>query len=173
MKSPSNINPEAKEQPLTPALSPYEGERGRVSLVDGRAKGLDLRASIERSMEEVALAAIAFALLLALLFVFGCTSTVVPGEVKATVASWDGTQQNSGLLGFDQDGNAIITYHAYNRWEALVNDYGPYFKPPCDEHTGVDVVTNFPVRLFEYHKPSGSADESPCPMAPGIGRTCG
>jgi hypothetical protein len=31
-------------------------------------------------MEEVALAAIAFALLLALLFVFGCTSTVVPGK---------------------------------------------------------------------------------------------
>jgi hypothetical protein len=76
MKSRSNIN-----QTPSPRPSPLMKGRGeRVSLVDERAKGLDLRASIERSMEEVALAAIAFALLLALLFVFGCTSTVVPGK---------------------------------------------------------------------------------------------
>jgi hypothetical protein len=169
MKSPSNINPEAKEQPLTLALSPYEGERGRVSLVDGRAKGLDLRASIERSMEEVALAAIAFALLLALLFVFGCTSTVVPGEVKASVASWDGTQQNSGLLGFDQDGNAIITYHAYNRFAFLVGDYGPYYKPPVLVHTSALPITNYPVQLFGSGKVLGVLTNPVAPWPPGPG----
>lgn len=93
---------------------------------------------------------------LCLLLLAGCTSTVVPKEIKASVASWDGTQQNSGFLGFDEAGNGIITYHAYNRWIALVNDYGPYFKPPCIVHIGVSPVTNdFPVRLFEHHKATG------------------
>lgn len=113
-----------------------------------------------------ALALVAFALLALMVLVFGCTSTVVPGEVKATVASWDGAQQNSGLLGFDGEGNAIITYHAYNRFVALVSDYGPYYKPPLMVHTSAVPITNYPVQLFGSGKVIGMLT-NPVPSGPG------
>jgi hypothetical protein len=36
-----SVNPDGKERPLTPALSPYEGERENLSLAIEHANGLD------------------------------------------------------------------------------------------------------------------------------------
>lgn len=108
------------------------------------------------------------ALLLVCVLLTACTSTIVPNPINATVASWDGGQQNSGFLGFDAAGNGIITYHAYGRWIALVNDYGPFFKPPQDEHAGVNVVlvSEYPVQLYGNGKVIGVLT-NPVPSGPG------
>ena len=65
----------------------------------------------------------------AVLLLPGCT-TVTPEQVHASVASYDGTNQNSGVISFTSDGSAIITAHARDRYNALVCVYSKKFLPP-------------------------------------------
>jgi hypothetical protein len=125
------------------------GRTGRTSRT-GRSRPTN---EAEDCIITVVVALIALAVML---FVFGCASTVVPGEIKASVASWDGSTQNSGLVGFDAQGNGIITLHADGRYYTLVAMYGPYFKPPCLYHEGSIPITNFPVAVFNKHKQVGT-----------------
>lgn len=65
----------------------------------------------------------------------GCT--VRPKVVRNQQASFDGNEQNSGLIGHDSAGNGIITAHARERYNAMIDAYGPLFKPPVRQDDGV------------------------------------
>lgn len=66
----------------------------------------------------------------------GC-GTVAPTSIRDREASWDGDQQTSGLLGFNEDGSGRITARARVRYNALVVMYGARFTPPLIEDEGV------------------------------------
>jgi len=73
-----------------------------------------------------------------LLCSFGCASTVRPKIAQSAQASWDGTEQNSGLIGIAPDGRRIITAHARERYSALMKDYGKFFeRPVTDPNEGI------------------------------------
>jgi len=72
----------------------------------------------------------------------GCVSTVTPTVVKSTTASWDGAEQNSGLLGWTTNGLAIITPHARDRYNALVGEYGKQFAPTLVWNYGIGTTSS-------------------------------
>lgn len=57
------------------------------------------------------------------LAVTGCDTTVTPKHVYSQQISYDGNQQNGGLLGRTSAGDWIITGHAHDRYMALVETY--------------------------------------------------
>ena len=62
----------------------------------------------------------------------GC-GTVTPQPVQPRAASFDGNQQDSGLLNGGKplpNGNFLITPHALARYNALIAKYGKTFLPP-------------------------------------------
>lgn len=73
---------------------------------------------------------------LILLFIFSCLSigcTIVPKPhyILGTTPSFDSStpakfevKQNSGFIGFLQNGNGIITENAVKRYNNLINEYG-------------------------------------------------
>jgi hypothetical protein len=73
--------------------------------------------------------------LLLLVFLTGC-NTVAPKPVADHAYSWDGNDFNSGLVGKDLNGY-IITAHARDRYNALVELYGGYFSPPIEKDYGI------------------------------------
>lgn len=94
------------------------------------------------------LAFIAFSFLM----LSGCTSTVVPPAIVDVQPSWDGNQQNSGLLGFDADGFGLITEHARDRYNALSEIYGGHYSPPNLSGAGLsDSGTNGVIRIDKEH----------------------
>jgi hypothetical protein len=57
-------------------------------------------------------------------------------------ASYDGAEQNSGLLGFTTNGQgqvtgAVITPHARDRYNALVAAYGARYQPAVKPDDGI------------------------------------
>jgi hypothetical protein len=64
-----------------------------------------------------------------------CTTTVTPVQIKDTVHSYDGTNQNSGFIGSGTNGCGYITPHARDRYNGYIEIYGKRFIPPlvCDE----------------------------------------
>ena len=67
----------------------------------------------------------------------GCT--VIPQTATNYQPSWDGTNQNSGLVGFLPDGRAIITQNARDRYNGLVAKYSTNFAPAL-KLDGLDTV---------------------------------
>lgn len=63
-----------------------------------------------------------------LLALAGCT--VTPVSVHSSQPSFDGNQQNSGLIGFNVDGSAIITVHAHDRYTNLLATFGTRLELP-------------------------------------------
>lgn len=80
--------------------------------------------------------AVLAALTLSVALTSGCTSTVTPRTVLSSQASWDGTNQNSGFIGFEGSAG-IITPHARDRYNALIEIYGKKFNPPITFDYGV------------------------------------
>lgn len=66
--------------------------------------------------------------------IVGCT--VTPRTVKPIVASFDGTNQNSGIIEFTSDG-CIITAHKRDRYNALIDVYGTEFQPALRHDAGL------------------------------------
>lgn len=85
--------------------------------------------------------AILAAMTLSLALTSGCTSTVTPRTVVSSQASWDGTNQNSGFIGFE-NGCGVITPHARDRYNALIEVYGKKFLPPLTYDYGVWPYSN-------------------------------
>ena len=71
-----------------------------------------------------------------------CSTTVAPRSAFDTVASFDGGVQNSGFIGFADDGSGVITQHAKDRYNALVGIYGNKFLPVLVTDDGVRSHTN-------------------------------
>ncbi len=84
-----------------------------------------------------------------LLLIFGCT--VRPRVVRNSQASFDGNEQNSGLIGEDSDGNAIITAHARDRYNSLMDDYGKAFSPPVNRDDGIVATSTNTYLLDREH----------------------
>jgi len=74
---------------------------------------------------------------LAVLLLIGCTSTVRLHSAVASVASFDGDVQNSGLIGFTAEGDGILTRHAVDRYNGLCVVYGNDFNPAVNPGDGV------------------------------------
>lgn len=70
----------------------------------------------------------------------GCT-TVTPRIVEAPKPSWDGTNQNSGFVGWSGP-NGVITPHARERYNGLIEIYGKKFIPPLVHDYGITIKTN-------------------------------
>lgn len=80
------------------------------------------------------------ALLAWLILLPGCT--VLPTTVKASVASYDGGVQNSGMLSLTTNSTgavtgAILTPHARDRYNALLALYGTNFFPALTLDAGI------------------------------------
>ena len=70
-----------------------------------------------------------------------CT-TVTPPIVQSSAPSWDGTNNNSGFIGWSATGEGIITPHAQDRYNALIVMYGKRFVPPLVHDFGITTTTN-------------------------------
>lgn len=58
-------------------------------------------------------------------------------EVVDTTPSWDGNEQNSGIIDFVIGKGALITPRAAARYNALIVKYGQMFTPPLKVGDGL------------------------------------
>lgn len=68
----------------------------------------------------------------------GCYSTIVPKQVTSSSISFDGNEQNGGLVGRDKGGRYIVTPQARERLNGLISRYGRKFIPPLEKDFGVE-----------------------------------
>lgn len=68
----------------------------------------------------------------------GCT--VTPNQIKPAVASFDGADQNSGIIGITTNGTIQVTAHFRDRYNGLVLLYGQNFVPPVAIDDGIKLV---------------------------------
>lgn len=83
-------------------------------------------------------------LCLFLLSFIGCSSVkeenivVKPKvEIVDTTPSWDGNEQNSGLIDVIPGKGVLITSRAAKRYNALIVKYGKMFEPALKENDGL------------------------------------
>jgi hypothetical protein len=76
--------------------------------------------------------------ILAALVIVSLTSctTVTPHTVNSSAYSWDGTNQNSGVIGF-VGSQVEVTPHWRDRYNGLVAIYGKKFVPPLTFDYGI------------------------------------
>lgn len=89
-----------------------------------------------RTAMAVALAFIFAVGLLTALLQSGCTSPVVPQAVAASEASYDGNEQNSGIISSTPSG-FVVTGHFRERHNALIAVYGGDFAPVLKPDHGI------------------------------------
>lgn len=68
--------------------------------------------------------------------------TITPRTVRPVDASFDGTQKNSGFIGWTEDGRGSITSRARSRFNELVRHHGDKFLPPITPDYGLTPGTN-------------------------------
>jgi hypothetical protein len=97
--------------------------------------------------------AVALSVVCLLLCVAGCTTTVTKAPITSSQPSWDGTNQNSGIIDLDQTGALLITQHALDRYNAMILVYGNRFVPPVQVNDGVTPSPMMPgvYRMDEQH----------------------
>lgn len=66
-----------------------------------------------------------------------CANTVVPKPTRDNMASYDGTNQNSGFVGYLPNGAGEITPHARDRYNGLIAVYSKRFLPPLTPDAGL------------------------------------
>lgn len=73
----------------------------------------------------------------------GCiTSTPLPETVVPEQISFDGDEQNAGIIGFTEDEGFEVTPHFRNRFNALVRVYGDRFHPRLRRDQGLTKLEN-------------------------------
>jgi hypothetical protein len=77
--------------------------------------------------------------IIACLLLGACAGTITPKVIHERVASWDGTNQDSGFLGFAPapDRRGILSAHARDRYNGLIEIYGTKFVPPIVKDDGI------------------------------------
>jgi hypothetical protein len=73
-------------------------------------------------------ASIAILILAATTFFLTACGTISQVEHQPAAASWDGSEQNSGLVS-DANSSMVVTPHWRDRYNALVVLYGAQFRP--------------------------------------------
>jgi hypothetical protein len=66
-----------------------------------------------------------------------CSSTVAPERVESAAASFDGNDQNSGIVGVAPAGGYYVTDHFRARYNELIAEYGAKFSPRLDRDAGM------------------------------------
>ena len=75
---------------------------------------------------------------LALAFaVTSCTTVVPTPAVVPASASFDGAEQNSGIITVDTDGTFVVSSHLRDRYNALGREYGAAFVPALVPDSGL------------------------------------
>lgn len=64
--------------------------------------------------------------------------TIIPRTVRSREASFDGTNQNSGFVGWTADGKGVLTARARARYNELVRLYGERFLPAIGSDYGIE-----------------------------------
>jgi hypothetical protein len=81
----------------------------------------------------------------------GCVSTVTPVQVVSTGASFDNGERNSGFIGWTTNSSVtygIISQHARDRYNSLIDIYGNKIIPPIKKDYGItDNKTNCLITL--------------------------
>lgn len=72
--------------------------------------------------------------------VIGCT--VIPKSATARTISFDGTEQNAGLIAFTTNGSGILTPSAAIRYNRLVLQYGTNFNPTVYPGDGLTLTSS-------------------------------
>lgn len=68
----------------------------------------------------------------------GCSSTVIPQKVVSGQPSWDGTNQNSGVISFNKKtGTGFVTAQWHDDYFTLLPQYGKYLKRLPLENSGI------------------------------------
>jgi hypothetical protein len=107
--------------------------------VKKKAEGRRQNAEMPRAGDLVCIAVFALALVIS---VCGCVGTVRPAPVTRAMASWDGTNQNSGFLCWT-NGGAIITEQARERYDGLRMTYGMLESPVVRAGDGIQSGPDF------------------------------
>ena len=64
------------------------------------------------------------------------TDPPTPTFVEDTTPSWDGREQNSGIIDYTEDG-ILVTKNAAGRYAWLTKEYGGAHTPPIEEGMGL------------------------------------
>ena len=92
-----------------------------------------------------------FALILTVSLCAGCFSTIVPPSVKPVAASFDNGERNSGFSGFVTNNGiayGVLSPHARDRYNSLIDTYSKRFSPKLKEDYGIiDNKTNYWITL--------------------------
>lgn len=74
----------------------------------------------------------------------GCLSTIVPPHAVSEGPSYDGGDRNSGFVGWctNMTVYGVITSHARDRYNILINIYKNKFIPPLSFDSGIVPYTN-------------------------------
>ena len=74
----------------------------------------------------------------------GCAQTVTKPVVRPTVTNYSGTNQNSGFIGFLEDGRGVIDGRKRDEYNILISLYGGVtnFIPPLTFDFGISPYTN-------------------------------
>jgi hypothetical protein len=111
-----------------------------MSINPGLIRNDELRAARVRESKRSERQAIFAAWLVMVCVVFlllsGCASTVTPERVDAAYASFDGAQQNSGVITSTPTGY-VVTAHFRERYNALIATYAGEFNPPLKPDAGI------------------------------------
>jgi hypothetical protein len=86
---------------------------------------------------------------LTFLVLAGC-STVVPKTIDANVASFDGNEQNSGILRSTPAGY-VITPHFRDRYNALIDVYGDDFLVHLKRDEGITPLSPTELLIDRQH----------------------
>lgn len=123
----------------------FIGRRGLITVVDRNYSQARKRlaSQIKRQTPAAVLRAAAQGVCVAALAVvlLGCASTVRPVIPTATAPSFDGTNQNSGFVSLS-GGRGLITAHARDRYNGLIDLYGKGFIPPLVHDAGITVTSS-------------------------------
>jgi hypothetical protein len=71
------------------------------------------------------------------LLLTGCANTVRPTVVYSSQASWDGSDQNSGIISETADHHGVVTPHFRDRYNRMIAVYGNRYDPPLRPDDGV------------------------------------
>lgn len=84
------------------------------------------------------------------------TQTVIPTNVVDVSPSWDGNEQNSGLITYIENKGFLITENAANKYTFLTEKYGEFLAPQVKKGEGLKeegqyfILNNQYMSIFVY-----------------------